>query len=161
MSNHEIPFGYSYFSQEQYSHYPKHAAHNSNQYNSYTEISQPVHMHNGTNRYLSAQENIPAPLKAPADYLPSHKITTSCCPILWQLSQDVREWKFLATFLDVNEELIEETDQYTKPNETRDKSLKMLLIASRNKIEHNEEILREIQHNNEGNLEHNSQKPKL
>ena len=66
-----------------------------------------------------------APPKVPADDLPSHKIPADS-PILWQLSQDVREWKFLARFLDVHEEVIEEIDQYTRPNKTRDKSLKML-----------------------------------
>ena len=83
-------------------------------------------MHNGTNHYLTAQRNTPAPPKAPADGdLPSHKIPADS-PILWQLSQDVREWKFLAQFLDLEEE-IEEIDQYTRPNKTRDKSLKMLI----------------------------------
>ena len=121
----QIPFGHSQFSQAQYSHYPKHAAHSSNHHNSYNEISQPVHIHNGSNHYLTAQRNIPAPPKAPADDLPSHKIPVDS-PILWQLSQDVREWKFLARFLDLDEEVIEEIDQYTRPNKTRDKSLKML-----------------------------------
>ena len=82
-------------------------------------------MHNGTNHYLTAQRNTPAPLKALSDDLPSNKIPVDS-PILWQLSQDVREWKFLARFLDLEEEVIEEIDQYTRPNKTRDKSLKML-----------------------------------
>ena len=110
----------------QYSHYPKHVAHGSNHYNSYNEISQPVHIHNGTNHYLTAQRNTPAPPKAPADDLPSQKVPVDS-PILWQLSQDVREWKFLARFLNLEEEAIEEIDQYTRPNKTRDKSLKMLM----------------------------------
>ncbi len=47
-------------------------------------------------------------------------------PILWQLSQEVTEWKFLGRYLDLDEDVIEEIDQYTRPNKTRDKSLKVL-----------------------------------
>ena len=123
----QIPFGHPHFTQAQYSHYSKHTAHSSNQYNnSYNEISQPVHMHNGTNHYSTPQRNIPpASPKVTSDELPSHKVPADS-PILWKLSLDVREWKFLARFLDLEEEVIEEIDQYTRPNKTRDKSLKML-----------------------------------
>ena len=60
-----------------------------------------------------------------SDDLPNCKVPVDS-PILWKLSQDIREWKFLARFLDLAEEVIEEIDQYTRPNKTRDKSLKML-----------------------------------
>jgi len=46
-------------------------------------------------------------------------------PILWELSLEVREWKFLARNLDLEERVIEEIDQYTIPNKMRDKSLKV------------------------------------
>ena len=77
-------------------------------------------MHNIATAKLAT--HTPAPPKAPVDDLPSHKISVDS-PILWQLSQDVREWKFLARFLSLDEEVIEEIDQYTRP---RDKSSKML-----------------------------------
>ena len=82
-------------------------------------------MHNHVTHQLAAQRNIPVPPKALGDDLPSDKVPADS-PILWQLSQDVREWKFLARFLDLDEEVIEEIDQYTRPNKARDKSLKML-----------------------------------
>ena len=46
-------------------------------------------------------------------------------PIIWELSQEVREWKFLARNLDLEERVIEEIDQYTKPNKMKDKSLRV------------------------------------
>jgi len=46
-------------------------------------------------------------------------------PIIWELSQEVKEWKFLARNLDLEERVIEEIDQYTKPNKMRDKSLRV------------------------------------
>ena len=109
---------------KQYSQYSKQLQ-GSNQCSKSNKVLQPAMMHNSTH-YLTAQRNIPIQPKAPADDLPGHKIPVDS-PILWQLSQDVREWKFLARFLDLDEEVIEEIDQYTRPNKTRDKSLKMLI----------------------------------
>ena len=57
--------------------------------------------------------------------LPRHKIPASS-PILWELSQEVREWKFLGRYLDLEEEIMEEIDYNTRPNKTRDKALKVL-----------------------------------
>jgi len=57
--------------------------------------------------------------------LPSSKIPNNS-PILWELSQEVREWKFLGRYLDLDEETIDEIDYNTVPNRTRDKSLKVL-----------------------------------
>ena len=37
----------------------------------------------------------------------------------------MREWKFLARNLDLEERVIDEIDQYTVPNKVRDKSLKV------------------------------------
>ena len=107
----------------QYSQYSKYS-HGSNQCTTNIKILQPTIMH-GSVVTPKLATHIPAPRKAPSDDLPSHKIPVDS-PILWQLSQDVREWKFLARFLDLDEEVIEEIDQYTRPNKTRDKSLKML-----------------------------------
>ena len=59
-----------------------------------------------------------------ADGLSDHRIPHTS-PILWELSQDVREWKFLARNLDLEERVIDEIDQYTVPNKMRDKSLKV------------------------------------
>ena len=59
-----------------------------------------------------------------ADSLSDHRIPHTS-PILWELSQDVREWKFLARNLDLEERVIDEIDQYTIPNKMRDKSLKV------------------------------------
>ena len=57
--------------------------------------------------------------------LPRYKIPTNS-PILWELSQEVREWKFLGRYLDLEEDIIEEIDYNTRPNKTRDKALKVL-----------------------------------
>ena len=46
--------------------------------------------------------------------------------ILWDLSQNIKEWKFLGRFLDIDENSLEEIDQYTIPNKMRDKALKVL-----------------------------------
>ena len=105
------------FGQSQYAQYSEHS-HSSNQY---TKGLQP----SMTCIVPKLATHIPAPPKAPSGDLPSHKVPADS-PVLWQLSQDVREWKFLARFLDLEEEVIEEIDQYTRPNKTRDKSLKML-----------------------------------
>ena len=110
------------FRQSQYTQYSKQSQ-SSNQYSNNTKVLSPGTMHSSVTAKLAT--HIPVPSKVPADDLPSHKIPADS-PILWQLSQDVREWKFLARFLDVDEEVIEEIDQYTRPNKTRDKSLKML-----------------------------------
>ena len=56
-------------------------------------------MHNSATVKLAT--HTPAPTKGPADDLSTHKIPADS-PILWQLSQDVREWKFLARFLDLD-----------------------------------------------------------
>ena len=113
--------------QQQFRQYTQHSkhSHGSNQCTTNIKILQPTIMH-GSVVTPKLATHIPAPCKAPADDLPSHKIPVDS-PILWQLSQDVREWKFLARFLDLDEEVIEEIDQYTRPNKTRDKSLKMLI----------------------------------
>ena len=108
-----------HFRQSQYTQYSE----RSRSSNQYTKVLQPYMTHNSIAPKLAT--HIPAPPKAPSDELPSHKVPADS-PILWQLSLDVREWKFLARFLDLEEELIEEIDQYTRPNKTRDKSLKML-----------------------------------
>ena len=90
------------------------------------------------------QPSIPAPPKGPADDdLPSHKIPVDS-PILWQLSQDVREWKFLAQFLDLEEEVIEEIDQYIQPNKTRDKLLKKLTEWVKTLSDATRKALREV-----------------
>ena len=57
--------------------------------------------------------------------LPSSKIPVNS-PVLWHLSQEVREWKFLGRYLDLDEETIDEIDYNTKPNRTREKALKVL-----------------------------------
>ena len=57
--------------------------------------------------------------------LSKHKIPANS-PILWELSQDVREWKFLGRYLDLEEETIDEIDYNTIPNRIRDKALKVL-----------------------------------
>ena len=57
--------------------------------------------------------------------LPNSKIPHNS-PILWKLSQEVREWKFLGRYLDLEEETIDEIDYNTIPNRTRDKALKVL-----------------------------------
>ena len=57
--------------------------------------------------------------------LPNCKIPVNS-PILWKLSQEVIEWKFLGRYLDLEEEIIDEIDYNTRPNKTRDKALKVL-----------------------------------
>ena len=57
--------------------------------------------------------------------LPNSKIPHNS-PILWKLSQEIREWKFLGRYLDLEEETIDEIDYNTIPNRTRDKALKVL-----------------------------------
>ena len=57
--------------------------------------------------------------------LPNNKIPVNS-PILWKLSQEIREWKFLGRYLDLEEDIIEEIDYNTIPNKTRDKALKVL-----------------------------------
>ena len=117
------------FRQPQYPQYSEHSRSSSQCNNS--EMLQPHRMHNGTSQHLATSRNIPVPnkapvlTKAPVHDLPGHKIPVDS-PILWQLSQDIREWKFLGRFLDLEEDVIEEIDQYTRPNKTRDKSLKVL-----------------------------------
>jgi len=59
-----------------------------------------------------------------ADHLSDLNIPVNS-PIIWELSQEVKEWKFLARNLDLEERVIEEIDQYTKPNKMRDKSLRV------------------------------------
>ena len=105
--------------QSQYTQYSEHS-HGGNQY---TKGLLPSMTCNGIAPKLTT--HIPAAPKVPSGDLPIHKVPADS-PVLWQLSQDVREWKFLARFLDLEEEVIEEIDQYTRPNKTRDKSLKML-----------------------------------
>ncbi|XP_065892154.1 uncharacterized protein [Dysidea avara] len=58
------------------------------------------------------------------DSLLDYKIPPNS-PILWELSLEVREWKFLARYLDLEENIIEEIDQYTVPNKMRDKALRV------------------------------------
>ena len=87
------------------------------------EFSQPAPMHNTS--HSAASKNVSVSTKTPKRDLPSYKIPVDS-PILWQLSREVREWKFLGRFLDLDEDVIEEIDQYTRPNKTRDKSLKVL-----------------------------------
>ena len=56
--------------------------------------------------------------------LPDSKIPANS-PILLKLSQEVREWKFLGRYLDLEEETIDEIDYNTVPNKTREKALKV------------------------------------
>ena len=65
------------------------------------------------------------PVKNVKNILPKSKIPADS-PILWELSQDVREWKFLGRYLDLEEEIIDEIDYNTIPNKTREKALKVL-----------------------------------
>ena len=58
------------------------------------------------------------------DGLSDHNVPANS-PILWELSQEVKEWKFVARNLDLEERVIEEIDQYTIPNKMRDKSLRV------------------------------------
>ena len=58
------------------------------------------------------------------DNLPDSKIPVNS-PILLKLSQEVREWKFLGRYLDLEEETIDEIDYNTVPNKTREKALKV------------------------------------
>ena len=44
---------------------------------------------------------------------------------MWQLSLEVREWKFLSRCLDLEEEIVDGIDYNTRPNKTRDKALKV------------------------------------
>lgn len=106
------------FGQTQYTQYSSSRDHYCN-----NDISQPL-MHNTS--YFTASRNTPvSSTKTSTHDLPNYKIPVDS-PILWQLSQEVREWKFLGRFLDLDEDVIEEIDQYTRPNKTRDKSLKVL-----------------------------------
>ena len=57
--------------------------------------------------------------------LPKHKIPVNS-PILWELSQEIMEWKFLGRYLNLEEDVIDEIDYNTRPNKTRDKALKVL-----------------------------------
>ena len=57
--------------------------------------------------------------------LPKHKIPVNS-PILWELSQEIMEWKFLGRYLNLEEDIIDEIDYNTRPNKTRDKALKVL-----------------------------------
>ena len=87
----------------------------------------PVHY---TNNFTQGSYGVHHPSKMSsgrvnqADGLSDHRIPHTS-PILWELSQDVREWKFLARNLDLEERVIDEIDQYTVPNKMRDKSLKV------------------------------------
>ena len=56
--------------------------------------------------------------------LPDSKIPANS-PILLKLSQEVKEWKFLGRYLDLEEETIDEIDYNTVPNKTREKALKV------------------------------------
>ena len=57
--------------------------------------------------------------------LPDSKIPANS-PILLRLSQEVKEWKFLGRYLDLEEEIIDEIEYNTVPNKTREKALKVL-----------------------------------
>ena len=57
--------------------------------------------------------------------LPKHKIPVNS-PVLWELSQEIMEWKFLGRNLNLEEEIIDEIDYNTRLNKTRDKALKVL-----------------------------------
>ena len=56
--------------------------------------------------------------------LPDSKIPVNS-PILLMLSLEVKEWKFLGRYLDLEEEIIDEIDYNTVPNKTREKALKV------------------------------------
>jgi len=68
--------------------------------------------------------NFDSELQKKAGALSSNKIPVDS-PILLKLSQEVKEWKFLARYLDLKENVIEEIDQYTVPNKLRDKALRV------------------------------------
>ena len=110
------------FAQAQYSQYSVHS-HSNSHYGNSNEISQPLIVHNPSQHLATSTNNFSS--KTTNSDLPSHKIPVDS-PVLWQLSQEVREWKFLGRFLDLDEDIIEEIDHYTRPNKTRDKSLKVL-----------------------------------
>ena len=57
--------------------------------------------------------------------LPDSQIPANS-PILLKLSQEVKEWKFLGRYLELEEEKIDEIDYNTVPNKTREKALKVL-----------------------------------
>ena len=111
--------------------YPQYYSTGIGSYDSYSNVGyQPTLPHQEPYNVSSAPQGGTAHVvqKKPRpsdDDLPNCKIPVDS-PILWKLSQDIREWKFLARFLDLEEEVIEEIDQYTRPNKTRDKSLKIL-----------------------------------
>ena len=79
--------------------------------------TQDPHAIDSSNKMSSAQLNI-------APSLSDHNVPANS-PIIWELSQEVKEWKFLARNLDLEERVIEEIDQYTIPNKMRDKSLRV------------------------------------
>ncbi|XP_065895457.1 uncharacterized protein [Dysidea avara] len=81
---------------------------------SYTQDPRAI---NYSNKMSSERLNI-------APSLSDHNVPANS-PIIWELSQEVKEWKFLARNLDLEERVIEEIDQYTIPNKMRDKSLRV------------------------------------
>ena len=112
------------FVQAQYPQYSVHS-HSNSHYSNSNGISQPFIVHNSTGQHSATPTSNPVSSKTTNRDLPSYKIPVDS-PVLWQLSQEVREWKFLGRFLNLDEDIIEEIDQYTRPNKTRDKSLKVL-----------------------------------
>ena len=130
----------SQYVQTQHPQYPEQSGSRAH-FSCNSEISQPFLVHNNASQHLIPPANSPVlnntanhvispvsspvPSKTTTRDLPSYKIPIDS-PILWQLSQEVSEWKFLGRFLDLDEDIIEEIDQYTRPNKTRDKSLKVL-----------------------------------
>ena len=136
----------NYTSSQHTGHYGNHTCHSTNelmqQYPSQTHFSVPY----SRNDYVTANEvkssyhqlsnytqdplaiyysnKMSSEQLNSADGLSDHNVPANS-PILWELSQEVKEWKFLARNLDLEERVIEEIDQYTIPNKMRDKSLRV------------------------------------
>ena len=106
-------------------HYPPthihHTTHTPRNYNPMAAIHKPQPNFGMPQQYVKKQQ---PPVKN-VNALPKSKIPANS-PILWELSQDVREWKFLGRNLDLEEEKIDEIDYNTIPNKTREKALKVL-----------------------------------
>ena len=96
---------------------------NNDHYGKKWPSSQPVYYTNNSSKLSS--KPIQKTAASANGSLPSSKIPVNS-PILLMLSGEVREWKFLGRYLDLEEEIIDEIDYNTIPNKTRDKALKVL-----------------------------------
>ena len=82
-------------------------------------------MHYSSNHVSPAPPDVNGMRNKVTVNLPKHRIPVDS-PILWDLSQDIKEWRFLGRYLDLDENMLEEIDQYTRPNKMRDKALSVL-----------------------------------